>query len=165
MNGLNATVVPGGGIDEGLRIPHALDTTMSAGDDPLSGEYLHPGEIVTFRFRASNTRWVRAWQAGQIEKRLDRHAEDFYVWSVDYWQEGLLVFKIRIKGDTSKLWTEVRIAGLISQVNPTGYKLAFIESWRDFKEDILAPAVTAVSDVLTWVLVGAGLYLLLREKK
>jgi len=121
-----------GGIVRDVVLPVTQDSSLP--------ETLRPGERVTFRFRASDSFWIRAWQSGQIEKRFDRHPEDFYVWSIDYNQPGILVFKIQIKGDASKLYTERRIAELISQANPEGFKLAFIESAREFTEEVLKPA-------------------------
>jgi hypothetical protein len=89
-----------------------------------------------------------------IEKRLDRHPDEFYVKSVNYWQPGMLEFKIRVKQNSPKLWTERQIATLISQYNPLGFKLAFKESVREFVEEVVKPAVETTLFIGLAILAG-----------
>ena len=121
---------------------------------------LQADEIVTLVFEASDWFYVRAWQAGVIETQLDKYPADFHVKSIDYWRPGLLVFKIRILRDATKLWTQAEIARLISEGNPRGLKLAFLESWRDFKEEIGVPVARFTMGLALVVVIGLGFYAL-----
>ena len=149
---LNERIYARGGIVGDVVLPVTQDAALP--------EQLRAREIVTFRFAASDWKYVRAWQSGVIEDRLDRHPEDFYVWSIQYDQPGLLIFKIRIKDDPSKLWTEVLIARLISDANPRGVKLAFIQSYREFREGIMEPVVEVGANLALLALLGFLLWTL-----
>jgi len=135
------TVLPWGsgkftGNHDSVALEDVLASLRTTASPTPSDGGLQPGDIVTLRFAASDNFHIRAHQAAEIEHRLEKHKEDFYVHSANYYEKGVLIFKIRIVDDPSRLWTEVKIARLISECNPKGYYLAFKESVKETAKDI-----------------------------
>jgi hypothetical protein len=103
------------------------------------------GSIVTLKFAASDSFWVRARQASVIEHRLEQHKNDFYVHSANYYEPAMLIFKVRVLKDASKIWTEAKIANLINSYNPTGYYLALKEKAHQIVTEVIEPGLDTVA--------------------
>ncbi len=118
---------------------------------------IEAGSLVTLKFAASDSFWVRARQASVIEHRLDQHKKDFYVHSANYYEPGMLTFKIRVVNDPTKIWTEAKIANLINSYNPAGYYLAFKEAASYVLTEVIEPGLDTVAYVaLALVLLFLG---------
>ncbi len=127
------------------------------------------GQRIKLRFGASNGFWRRAYQAALIEWRLDAHPKEFFVKSVDYQQDGQLVFEVEIKGSAEKLWTEKKIANLILGYNPKGFYLVFKNATVEFVQEKVVPAAKAIGEGLEYVAILViavlGLMVLKETKK
>ncbi len=106
---------------------------------------IEAGSLVTLKFAASDHFWMRARQASVIEHRLDQHRKDFYVHSGNYYEPGMLIFKVRVLKDAAKIWTEAKIANLINSYNPVGYYLVFKEAVTEVVTEVIEPGLDTVA--------------------
>lgn len=109
-------------------------------------------ERIKFVFGASDSFWLRAAQAAVIEWRLDKHPSEFSVRSVDYLQEGRLVFELHILETSERLWSEKKIVDLILACNPVGFYLIFRNAVVEFAQEKVAPLA---KEFLTYVTIVA----------
>lgn len=127
---------------------------------------LKPGDRIKLNFAASDGTWRRAWQSMVIEWRLGAHPDEFVVISIDYQQEGQLVFVVEIKKSADSLLTEKRIANLILNYNPKGFLLVFKNATIEFAEQI-KPYAKSIGAGLEYaaLLIIAILGLMVLEKR
>ena len=81
-----------------------------------------------------------------IEWRLGSHPDEFVVISIDYQQEGQLVFVVEIKQSADSLLMEKKIANLILGYNPKGFYLVFKNATVEFVKETVAPAAKAAGE-------------------
>lgn len=102
---------------------------------------LFPGTRHKLYFKASDGLWRRATLAAILEWRLDKHAEDFSIRSIDYQQKGQLIFTIEIKRDAKKLYSLEQLYNMILDFSPKAFLLIFSHAVQEFVEETIVPAM------------------------